>query len=185
MERRHCYRQCIAYAEPPHVRPPITEAGRHRYRSRKRVEVSFPPDPTVGGGICGTGGVSIDPATGHVFAGTGNAETRPEWYRYCDQVVELSPALRVLGSNYPGIPYHGFGRDFGSTPVLYQPRGCPPLLAAKNKAGVLVIYERGKVSAGPVQRLRARSREWAFTAVAWSDEMQMLYFSNSRTQRDR
>ncbi len=149
-------------------------------RTQKRLAVFLPAGPNViGGGIWGTGGVSIDPATGHVFAGTGNAETDPEYYRYCDQVVELSPELRVLGSHYPG--FEGEDRDFGSTPVLYQPPGCPPLLAAKNKSGALVIYERGNVSAGPTQRLQmAHIEDWEFQGLAaWSEVTHMLYVSNS------
>jgi glucose dehydrogenase len=63
----------------------------------------FPAGPrTNGGGIWGPGGISIDPATGDVFTATGNALTNPENFRYCENVVELSSALRVIGSNYPG-----------------------------------------------------------------------------------
>jgi outer membrane protein assembly factor BamB len=140
----------------------------------------LPAGPRVsGGGIWGPGGVSIDPATGHVFAATGNALTNPESYRYCEDVVELSSALRVLGSNYPGLT--GKDVDFGATPILYQPAGCTPMVAAKNKSGVLVTYERGNVSAGPVQRLQiANISDWQFNGIpAWSDMTHMLYIGNS------
>src|SRR5438874_8091364 len=60
----------------------------------------FPPGPrTNGGGIWGPGGISIDPATGDVFTATGNALTNPENIRYCENVVDLSSVLQVLGSN--------------------------------------------------------------------------------------
>src|SRR2546430_1386077 len=125
------------------------------------------------------GGVSIDPATGHVFAATGNALTNPESFRYCEDVVELSSPLRVLGSNYPGLT--GKDVDFGATPILYQPPGCAPMVAAKNKAGVLVTYERGNVSAGPTQRLQVASvNDWQFNGIpAWSDTTHLLYIGNS------
>lgn len=134
---------------------------------------------TNGGGIWGPGGVSIDPATGDVFTATGNALTNPENFRYCENVVELSSALRVLGSNYPGLT--GKDVDFGATPILYQPPGCPPMVAAKNKTGVLVTYQRGNVSTGPNQRLQiANVSDWQFNGIpAWSDTTHLLYIGNS------
>ena len=140
----------------------------------------LPAGPRIsGGGIWGPGGVSIDPATGNVFTATGNALTNPESFGYCENVVELSSALRVLGSNYPGLT--GGDVDFGATPVLYQPPGCSPMVAAKNKSGVLVTYERGNVSAGPAQRLQiANISDWQFNGIpAWSDTTHLLYISNS------
>jgi len=148
--------------------------------ANQRVRAFLPAGPRVnGGGIWGPGGVSIDPATGHVFAATGNALTNPQSYRYCENVVELSSALRVLGSNYPGLT--GSDVDFGATPILYQPPGCTPMVAAKNKTGVLVTYERGNVSAGPSQRLQvANVSDWQFNGIpAWSDTTHLLYIGNS------
>ena len=140
----------------------------------------FPAGPrTNGGGIWGPGGISIDPATGDVFTATGNALTNPESFRYSENVVELSSVLQVLGSNYPGLT--GLDVDFGATPILYQPPGCSPMVAAKNKSGVLVTYERGNVSAGPAQRLQiANVSDWQFNGIpAWSDTTHLLYISNS------
>jgi len=148
--------------------------------ANQQVRTFIPAGPRVnGGGIWGPGGVSIDPANGHVFAATGNALTNPESYRYCENVVELSSALRVLGSNYPGLT--GDDVDFGATPILYQPPGCTPMVAAKNKTGVLVTYERGNVSAGPSQRLQvANVSDWQFNGIpAWSDTTHLLYIGNS------
>ena len=146
----------------------------------KRVRTFLPAGPRVsGGGVWGPGGVAIDPSTGNVFAATGNALTNPESLRYCEDVVELSSALRVLGSNYPGLT--GGDVDFGATPILYQPPGCAPMVAAKNKSGVLVTYERGNVSAGPTQRLQVASvNDWQFNGIpAWSDTTHLLYIGNS------
>jgi len=173
----------IAYAEiasycdfpPYHGKVVAVDTATHG-----QVATFLPAGPRVnGGGIWGPGGVSIDPATGHVFAATGNALTDPENYRYCENVVELSSALRVLGSNYPGLT--GGDVDFGATPILYQPPGCTPMVAAKNKTGVLVTYERGNVSAGPTQRLQvANISDDQFNGIpAWSDTTHMLYIGNS------
>ena len=140
----------------------------------------FPAGPVFdGGGIWGPGGVSIDPENGHVFTATGNALRPHESYRYSENVVELSSKLKVLGSNYPGLV--GGDVDFGATPILYQPPGCVPMVAAKNKTGVLVTYARGDVSSGPVQRLQvASSGGWQFNGIpAWSDKSHLLYIGNS------
>src|SRR3989454_5383132 len=144
------------------------------------VRAFFPAGRGVnGGGVWGPGGVSIDPATSHVFAATGNALTDPENFQYCENVVELSSALRVLGSNYPGLT--GSDVDFGATPILYHPPGCTPMVAAKNKTGVLVTYERGNVSAGPTQRLQvANISDDQFNGIpAGSDTTHLLYICNS------
>jgi len=146
----------------------------------KKVRRFLPAGQRVsGGGIWGPGGVSIDPVTSNVFTATGNALTNPESYRYCENVVELSSALQVLGSNYPGLT--GGDVDFGATPILYQPPGCAPLVAAKNKTGVLVTYERGNVSAGPLQRLQVASvNDYQFNGIpAWSEVTHLLYIGNS------
>ena len=148
--------------------------------THQQVGSFFPAGKQIdGGGIWSSGGVSVDPATGNVFTATGNAFTDPESYRYSENVVELSSNLKVLGFNYPGLT--GLDVDFGSTPVLYQPPGCPPMLAAKNKSGVLVTYERGRVSDGPAQRLQiADINDWEFNGdVAWSEKTHLLYISNS------
>lgn len=148
--------------------------------AHKQVAAFLPAGSKVdGGGIWGPGGVSIDPATGHVFTATGNAFANPESYRYSEDVVELSSHLRVLGANYPG--FTGGDVDFGATPTLYQPTGCLPQVAAKNKSGVLVTYDRGNVSAEPTQRLQvANVNDYQFNGIpAWSDATQLLYIGNS------
>jgi outer membrane protein assembly factor BamB len=173
----------IAYAEiasycdfaPYHGKVVAINIATHR-----RVGAFLPAGPNVsGGGIWGPGGVSIDPATGNVFTATGNALTNPESFRYCENVVELSSSLAVLGANYPG--FTGGNVDFGATPILYQPPGCPAQVAAKNKSGVLVTYDRGNVSAGPTQRLQLASvLDYQFNGIpAWSDTTHLLYISNS------
>ena len=45
--------------------------------------------------------MSIDPSNGHVFVATGNALTNPESYRYSEDVVELSPALKAWVRTIP------------------------------------------------------------------------------------
>src|SRR5579871_4599159 len=94
------------------------------------------PGPS-GGGIWGPGGASIDPSTNNVFVATGNADTHKggsQHADYSEQVIELSATLgTVIASNYPtNIPIVNGDNDFdfGATPLLFQPSGCPLLLAA-------------------------------------------------------
>jgi outer membrane protein assembly factor BamB len=111
-----------------------------------------------GGGVWGPGGASIDPRTNNVFIATGNADTSkgvPQNSGYAEQVIELSPRLgAVLANDYPAnIPRIQGDNDFdfGATPLLFQPLGCPPLLAAINKSGMFELYDRASISLGPIQ----------------------------------
>jgi DNA-binding beta-propeller fold protein YncE len=113
---------------------------------------------TSGGGIWGPGGAAIDAATNHVFIATGNADTHlgreKQNAPYAEQIIELSPRLdAILANNYPtNIPMNGMNDfDFGATPLLFRPPGCPPLLAALNKSGMFELYDRKTISNGPIQ----------------------------------
>ena len=113
---------------------------------------------TSGGGIWGPGGASVDPATNDVFIVTGNADTttgQAQNAGYSEEMIELNATLgSVIASNYPtNIPsiYGDNDFDFGATPLLFQPPGCPPLAAAINKSGAFELYDRSTISLGPVQ----------------------------------
>jgi hypothetical protein len=111
-----------------------------------------------GGGIWGHGGASIDPLSQNVFIAVGNADTKtgiPQDMGFAEHVVSLSSTLGLIGSNGPNLPgsmtLHDL--DFGATPTLFQPVGCPPMAAAMNKSGLLVLYDRTNVGNGPLQML--------------------------------
>jgi outer membrane protein assembly factor BamB len=153
-------------------------------RSRSIVGRFYPAGPpsggVSGGGIWGYGGAAIDPSSQHVFVATGNALTTPENSGYSEAVVELSSSLGVLGSDSPGLP--GSDADFGATPVVFRPTGCPmTLVAAKQKSGLLFVYAEGSLTAGYHQRLQiASSSDWRFNGLpAWDPVTNMLYVSNS------
>lgn len=114
-----------------------------------------PPALGMGGGIWGWGGVSVDDRTGEVFAATGNASgTASETVGASEAVVRLTPKLGVEQANQPLMPPFQIGdRDFGTTPVLLNARGCPAQLVAMNKDGELLLYNRDHITAGPVQRI--------------------------------
>ena len=105
------------------------------------------------GGIWGYGGTSIDPLTTNLWTATGNAlETETEAEGLAEAVVELDRRLQVLAWNRPpGIPVlEGADTDFGSTPLLLQPSGCPPLAAAHSKNGRLYVWRRDRLVEGPI-----------------------------------
>jgi hypothetical protein len=113
----------------------------------------YPAQGNNGGGVWGYGGASIDPATNNVFIATGNSTGSSQTLGYSEQIVELSPDVStVLANNYPNLPVV-VDADFGATPLLFNPPGCPPLLAAVNKSGIFVLYNRGNISAGPIQTI--------------------------------
>jgi PQQ-like domain len=117
-----------------------------------------PSQGDSGGGIWGPGGASIDPTTNNVFVATGNADTTngaSQHASYAEQVIELDPTLStVIANNYPtnipSIPGDD-DFDFGATPLLFQPYGCPPLLAVVNKSGMFELYDEDTISSGPIQ----------------------------------
>jgi outer membrane protein assembly factor BamB len=121
------------------------------------VNTFFPLQGNSGGGVWGFGGVSIDPATNNVFIAVGNADTTggaSQSAFYGENVVELSADLgTVIAANFPPNMPFMFDSDFGATPLLFQPIGCPPLLAAVNKSGAFVLYNRTNISAGPMQEI--------------------------------
>ena len=118
------------------------------------VNTFYPTQGTSGGGIWGFGGAAIDPSNNNVFVAVGNADSSVETAYYAEQIVELSPDLStVVADNYPsGMPTMP-DSDFGATPLLFQPIGCNPLLAAMNKSGAFVLYDRTNITAGPTQML--------------------------------
>jgi outer membrane protein assembly factor BamB len=116
--------------------------------------------PSGGAGIWGYGGVSGDNATGRIFAATG-ADSNERYAPYADRMVALDGSLNLLGSFEPAHPsnYPCNGApcdvDFGATPLVFQPAGCPTLVAAGNKDGNLYVLRASDLasSSAPLQTL--------------------------------
>jgi outer membrane protein assembly factor BamB len=153
-------------------------------------------DPVAGpgnmGGIWGWGGVSIDPTDGRVFTAVGNSFV---WSDECncyvdnagygDKIVALQPGLStVLDSNDPGIATTG-DSDFGAAPMLFDPDSCPPLAAANNKDGALYLWNRDRLSAGPLLSIPLGDGRAAFVGTpGWSRGTQMVYEAQSVIRED-
>jgi outer membrane protein assembly factor BamB len=145
-----------------------------------------------GGGVWGYGGVAAEPDGSFLYAGVGNSHVFDplcgcdrDDAPFGDRLVKLTPSLQVVDSNYPpGINPQG-DQDFGSAPLLFQPRGCPPLAAANNKNGLLYVWKRSDLAAGPIVHLGVSDGEAAFVGQpSWSSRLQMLFDAEARVPRD-
>lgn len=127
----------------------------------RRIAHSFDvvPGAKNGGGIWGPGGVSIDPADGSVWVATANAVVEQdgnllEQTPNAERVVNLTPTLALRSevaepdSNQSVLGDQGFG----STPMLFQPTGCPPLLAVNSKDLYTYVWQRRNLEAKPLVR---------------------------------
>jgi len=115
------------------------------------VVVPSIPAPNGGGGIWGYGGVSADPVTGNIYAASAddsNVSTNgTEGYTpYSDSMIALNENVGLLGYYQAPQPsqYNCSASpcdlDFASTPIIFQPAGCPTMLAAGNKNGNLFLF---------------------------------------------
>ena len=164
------------------------------------VDLANPADQVVfdavpgagnGGGIWGYGGVSAEPDGSFLYTGVGNAHVYDpacdcdrDDAPFGDQLVKLTPDLRVVDSDHPpGIDPEG-DQDFGSAPLLFQPHGCPPLAAANNKNGVLYIWDRTNLAAGPLTGFGVGDAEAPFVGQpSWSSRLQTIFDSEARVPR--
>ena len=136
-----------------------------------------------GGGIWGYGGVSVEPGGRFLYAGVGNSHVYdPDCACYRDDVangdrlIKLTPELDVADTNYPpGIDPEG-DQDFGSAPLLFQPHGCPALAAANAKNGLLYVWNRNDLAAGPMATFGIGDAQAPFVGQpSWSVRLQLLF----------
>lgn len=144
--------------------------------------VTTPTGDPGGGGIWGWGGVART-RDGHVWAAVANANIGPgadEATGYAESVVELSSTLGLLsGSHAPGMPHKGdFG--FGSTPVVFTSAKCGGMVASEGKDGAVYLWRRGKLAAGPVQRLALAFPATLYGSPAWDPQTQQLFVTTSQ-----
>ena len=77
------------------------------------------------------------------------------------------------------MPHHGdFG--FGSTPVVFNAHGCGSLVAAEGKDGVVYLWQRAKLAAGPVQRLVLAYPATLYGSPAWDPKTQQLFVTTTQ-----
>jgi outer membrane protein assembly factor BamB len=106
----------------------------------------------LGGGLWGPGGVVADVNGSVLWGATANTLPPPQTGGNAEKVLQLDLNLNLLAANGPQLSAGG-DYDFGSSPLLFTPAGCPEMLAAMNKAGIIVLYDTTRLTAGPVQTL--------------------------------
>jgi outer membrane protein assembly factor BamB len=152
-----------------------------------RAETWYSVEDVVpgGGGIWGWGGVAITP-DGHVWAATANANAKTlndDAHWNAESVVELSDHLGLLQVGHAkGMPIHG-DYGFGSTPVVFTPKRCAPLVAAEGKDGVLYVWQRAALGKGPTQRIQLGFPGTLYGLPAWDSRTQKLYLTTSTGYR--
>src|SRR5919206_2745944 len=149
------------------------------------------PGEGNGGGVWGYGGVSAELNGSFLYVGVGNSHVFEEAcgcdvddVAFGDRLVKLTPDLGVVESSYPpGINRQG-DQDFGSAPLLFQPHGCPPLAAANNKDGLLYVWDRANIAAGPRTSFIVSDGEAAFVGQpSWSSRLQTLFDTEARVPK--
>jgi outer membrane protein assembly factor BamB len=150
------------------------------------------PGPGNMGGIWGYGGASVDPLTGDLWAATGNSsvydpscDCTREDSGYGETVVQLDPSLNPLASDRPpDVPSLTTpDTDFGSTPLLFQPPGCPPLAAVNSKNGFVYVFDRESLATGPIWSFRAGPDDLDNPFIgepSYSPELNALYVADAR-----
>ncbi len=156
------------------------------------VVVPSIPSPNGGGGIWGYGGVSADLATSDIYA-TSAWDSNQTTLPYSNAVLALGADLALLGYYQPSEPSN-YGcdaapcdLDFASTPVVFQPAGCPTMLAAGNKNGNLYVFRASDLAAGgqpwQILTLNAANDSIGSGAVAgvpaFSSATNMLYIGDT------
>ncbi len=176
------YVETASYCDftPYHGRVEEFSVGQHR---RVATWYVVGDGGVSGGGIWGQAGVTLD-AKGNVYTATGNAMTTPETYGYGEAVVRLGPNLRVQSSDQPNLT--GGDVDYGASPMLFRPKGCPLMLAVENKSGVLFVYHADSIHAGPTQALQVGNvSDWQFNAIpAWDPVTHLVYVADSSSSID-
>jgi outer membrane protein assembly factor BamB len=107
----------------------------------------------LGGGFWGPGGLALDENGSYLWGATANSLPPPQDGGNAEKIVQLDRKLNLVAVDGPQLN-SGSDLDFGSTPLLFTPAGCPEMLAAMNKSGVLVVYNTENFTAGPVQILQ-------------------------------
>ena len=112
--------------------------------------VSYGPG---GGGIWGPAGISVDLTTGYLYAATGNLIAQNEAAALGDHVLKMLPDLSIVGASPPPFACKNCDLDYGSTPIVFHPRGCGAIIAVINKSNNVYTYTTAPLSAQPQQIL--------------------------------
>jgi outer membrane protein assembly factor BamB len=114
------------------------------------------PDGCTGGGVWGS--VAIDPATGMLYAASGNPGACGVFEPYAQAVIALRASdLAPLGSWLVPPDQQIIDSDFGSTPTLFTAMiggATRKLVGIANKSGIYYAFDAAHISRGPVWSTR-------------------------------
>jgi polyvinyl alcohol dehydrogenase (cytochrome) len=125
-----------------------------------RIQHTFDvvPDGCTGGSVWGS--PTIDAGNGLLYVATGNPGTCATPEKGAPALIELNAADLSLVDEWQ-LPEADqvVDSDFGSTPTLFSGTVTPdgssrPLVGVANKNGVYYVFDRRRIGAGPVARLR-------------------------------
>lgn len=177
----HLYAQLSSHCDNEPYKGKVVSISPATHRITDTLYVVPKSSSTSGGGVWGMAGAAIDPEDGDVYTATGNSLGEDEHAGYSERVIRMHADLSVDSSDAPPISGQG-DEDFGATTTLFTPPGCEPMLAAKNKSGVMFLYERNHIEDGPIQGLRMEKDDSFFqNQPAWSARDARLYVTISGT----
>lgn len=150
------------------------------------------PGPDNLGGAWGYGGISAEPDGSFLYTAIGNSDVidpscdcRVDNAGFGDSVVRLTAELAPVESDRPADVPSADDYDFGATPLLFQPPGCPPLAAANNKDDILYVWDRTKLAQGPIFEVAIGNVSEPFVGEpSWSPRLGMLFDAGAKVMHD-
>ena len=120
--------------------------------------LAVPAEKGGGGGIWGWGGSAWSTSLERLFVATGNAfeggsNTGADFSEaagYGENVVSLSPDLKVAGASHPASIDQPLDLDFVGSPVVFDRAGCGELVVAHDKNAQLFGWRADDLDAGPL-----------------------------------
>jgi outer membrane protein assembly factor BamB len=150
------------------------------------------PGPKNGGGIWGPGGVSVDPADGSIWVATANAVVEEdgnlhEQVPHAERVLNLTRSLAIRSEivQPDSNPSVLGDQGFGSTPTLFQPTGCPPLVAVNSKDSYTYVWRRRALHSKALVRDLFGQRganNTFFAEPTWDATAKMLVVDDAQVQ---
>ncbi|MGN6793704.1 MAG: outer membrane protein assembly factor BamB family protein [Streptosporangiaceae bacterium] len=116
------------------------------------------PGGCIGAGVWGS--ATLDPTSGNIYFGTGNAGSCGSSEPLAVAVVKLNSSLSLVGHWQIPSAQHGPDSDFGSTPTMFTATiggTSTPMVGLQNKNGIYYAFRRGSLGAGPAWKSRIAS----------------------------
>ena len=156
LARGHVYAATASYCDSGPFEGRVVSVD---VRSRELSNwLAVPVEQGGGGGIWGWGGSAWSSSLERLFVATGNAfeggsntgDDFSEAAGYGENVVSLSPDLKVVGASHPASIDQPLDLDFAGSPVVFDRPGCGELVVAHDKNAQLFGWRADDLDAGPL-----------------------------------